>query len=345
MFSKDMTVRLRLSSFQDGLPMDAASWLRQFLFDAKRLVVYVIKHQSGPTLLDILKSPVSMREEQAWQMFKQGEFKAENDLAPKRRWLSLGTSEEPLDLADLTLTQLKKLAFRLVLHLERCQVISEGGGYQDLINMIAHDITGKHTRRKQRSKEMKRMKKMLKHLDAKGKYLTDQAGKYEDYLSGCMKSMANKTWRSKKPKAALFTRQYYHLRGISKAGLPVPRFGTYCYTAKQLHDRKILVDLKYAGVKRSQYEKIAMVFSMAEPGIITVEASYQGWKHVPQEERHVMDTVAKTLQNATVIRLDLHYEDLLQSQFEGVYIIALIDGAVKVNLNLLIYFINKKFYS
>ncbi|ORX49536.1 Rho GTPase activation protein [Hesseltinella vesiculosa] len=343
--SSEATVRLCLQSFRDELPMDAAAWLRQILFDAKRLVVYVIKHQCGPTLLDILNSPVVKREEHAWQAFKQFEFKTDNELASKRRWLHLGTAEEPLDLADLTLSQLKQLTCRLVLHLERCKVITEAGGYQDVMNMIAQDITGKHTRRKQRSKEMTRMTVMLLHLCEKGQYLMDQATKYEDYLSGCMASMANKTWRDKKLKATLFSRQYYHLRGIHKAGLPVPKFGTYRYTAKQMRDRGILVDLQYAGVTVNKYDKIDMVFSMAQAGVITIEASYQGWKHLPPEERHIMDTVAKTLQNATVIRLDLHYEDLLQSQFEGVYLIAFIDGSVKVNLNLLIYFINKKFYS
>jgi hypothetical protein len=111
----DMTVRLLLDSHRDNLPSDSASWLRQAIFDTKRLVVYVIKHQVGPTLFDILKTPVSRQHEADWEKFKQLEFlnasssggsNGKNNklsysmdmMASKRRFLQLTAAEAALDL-------------------------------------------------------------------------------------------------------------------------------------------------------------------------------------------------------------------------------------------------------
>jgi Ras GTPase-activating-like protein IQGAP2/3 len=41
----------------------------------------------------------------------------------------------------------------------------------------------------------------------------------------------------------------------------------------------------------------------------------------------------------------LKLEDLLQYQFDNQHIIPIFDGAAKVNVNLLIFLINKKFYN
>ncbi|KAI8100025.1 Rho GTPase activation protein [Halteromyces radiatus] len=377
----DITVRLTLTSHRDDLPVDSATWLRQAIFDTKRLVVYVIKHQSGPTLLDILQAPVEQEHESNWEKFKQIEFLGttadDNDnkstfnnsktmMAAKRRLLQLIASETALDLYCCTFEQLKQLAYRFVVHLERCNVINSTKGYQDVINMIARDITGKNARRQKRTREVSRMKSILAHLQTKCDYLLEQGNQYEDYLNGCMTAMANKTSKNNKKTPLLFSRQYFHIREIQKSGFAVPRFGSYRYTAKQLHDRGILVNIDYPGIKKTRYDRIAMVFSMDQAGLIAVEARYAKWtknKSVTPAGAVISDstssvnlmspsisstgiyTVNPTTNMMMGLRVDLRYEDLLQAQFEGTQMITLLDDAVKVNLNLLIYFINKKFYS
>ncbi|ORZ24649.1 hypothetical protein BCR42DRAFT_366127 [Absidia repens] len=369
----DITVRLLLDSHRDDLPSDSASWLRQAIFDTKRLVVYVIKHQAGPTLFDILKTPVTRQNEADWETFKQLEFlnptsSCDNNklsysmdmMASKRRFLRLTAAEAALDLLGVTLDQLKQLAYRLVVHLERCGIISSAGGYQDIINMIAHDITGKNSRRQQRAREVGRMKSTLIHLQTKCNYLLEQGNQYEDYLNGCMTALATKTSKNnKKHKKApiLFSRQYFHIRGLQKSGVGVPQFGSYKYTAKQLHERGILLNVDYPGIKKSKYDQIAMIFSMDQAGLITVEAKYAGWNPIPNGSATTYPTISSSVSSSTTssyassksskmaLRVSLRYEDLLQAQFEGTHMITLLDGAVKINLNLLIYFINKKFYS
>jgi hypothetical protein len=44
-------------------------------------------------------------------------------------------------------------------------------------------------------------------------------------------------------------------------------------------------------------------------------------------------------------KMELKLEDLLQYQFDNQQVIPLFDGAAKVNVNLLIFLINKKFYN
>lgn len=206
-----------------------------------------------------------------------------------------------------------------MVHLERCKVIANNNAYQDVINMIARDITGKNTRRLQRDRELARMKLTLNHLKEKKDYLLEQGNSYEGYLNSCMTAMATK--RGKKQKFIFpFTRQYFHMRGLQKLGL-VPKFGSYKYTAKQLFERNVILELM--GIPKRHYDRIPIILSMDQAGIITIEGSYSGWP-------------------MSSVQVDLRYEELLQTQFEGVQTVTVLDGMAKVNVNLLIYLINKK---
>ena len=185
--------------------------------------------------------------------------------------------------------------------------------------MIARDITGKNSRRIQRDRELARMRLTLSHLKEKRDYLLEQGNSYEGYLDSCMMAMATK--RGKKQKFTLpFTRQYFHMRGLQKSGL-VPTFGSYKYTAKQLYERNILLEL--TDIPKRHYDRIPIILSMDQAGIITIEGSYAGW-------------------SMSSVQVDMRYEELLQTQFEGVQTVTVLDGMAKVNVNLLIYLINKK---
>ncbi|KAI8372080.1 Rho GTPase activation protein [Choanephora cucurbitarum] len=315
-------VFLRLSNNSENIPLDPTARLQQLLVDTKRLVIYVIKIQNGQDLAEIFASPVTPEHEEAWSRLKQKEFldgSEEHAILSKRRNLQLGQTESPLDLHSVNFFQLKSIANRLVEHLERCKVIANNNNYQDVINMIARDITGKNSRRIQRDRELARMRLTLSHLKEKRDYLLEQGNSYEGYLDSCMMAMATK--RGKKQKFTLpFTRQYFHMRGLQKSGL-VPTFGSYKYTAKQLYERNILLEL--TDIPKRHYDRIPIILSMDQAGIITIEGSYAGW-------------------SMSSVQVDMRYEELLQTQFEGVQTVTVLDGMAKVNVNLLIYLINKK---
>ncbi|KAG0744590.1 hypothetical protein G6F57_004214 [Rhizopus arrhizus] len=318
-------VCLSLSSPYEDLPTDTEAQIQRLLVDAKRLVVYVIKIQSGPTLARIFDQPITSSHEQAWNKFKHKEFievEETNSAAAKRRYLKLGQHDQLVDLRSLNFFQLKALAHRLVANLKIAKKISTDNTYQDIITFIARDITGKNSRRTQRDQEIKRIKQTLSHLKEKREYLIDQGNQYEGYLTSCMQAMANKRGR-KQNFVMPFTRQYFHMRGLQKLGL-VPKFGSYKYTAKQLFDRNVLLEVM--DITRKNYDRISIILSMDHPGIISIEASYARWP-------------------MSSVQVDMRYEELLQTQFEGAQTMMVLDGMAKVNVNLLIYLVNKKFYA
>ncbi|KAI7869374.1 hypothetical protein BDF14DRAFT_1784332 [Spinellus fusiger] len=322
----ETVICLTLSNRAQDIPLDPAARLQQLLVDTKRLVVYVIKIQSGNNLRTIFKQPIQQEHEDTWSTIKKEEFSEGTDkehiIRNKRRLLRLNPNDPPVDLLSITFYQLKTIAHRLVLHLEKCKVIADNNDFQDMLNMIAQAITGKASQRRQRDKEIGKLTHSLDHLIQKKNYLTEQRTQYEDYLNGSMSIMATK--RGKKHRFLLpFTRQYNHIKGLQKQGL-VPKYGSYKYTARQLYDRGIVIEI--VGIDKKLYDRIPIILSMNQVGIITIEGSYSGW-------------------GISSVQVDLRYEFLLQTQFEGVQTMRVLDGMAKVNVNLLIYLINKKFYS
>lgn len=119
-----------------------------------------------------------------------------------------------------------------------------------------------------------------------------------------------------------FTKQYFHLRDLHRSGRS-PQFGSFRYSAQDLYDKEILLSINQYSPR--QFDRIDFVLSSDEPGVFTMEM-------------YNMETGTST----HVASADLRMEDLLQAQFENRTSLPLFDGMVKVNLNLLLYQINKK---
>ncbi|KAI9252676.1 hypothetical protein BY458DRAFT_522733 [Sporodiniella umbellata] len=319
-------LRLDLIDRRDGLSIETGGDIKKLLLDTKRLIILVIQVQSGPTLEHILNEPITQEHERIWEAVKEEQFPSkgtdqEIEMANRERNFKFGYQNAAMDVKSLSFAKLKSFATRLHAYLMQHGVVSESSGYQSIINMIATDITKKGERRKLRNAEIKKLKTILYHLEEKKNFLVGQGDSYKEYLDSCMKNMAEK--RGKKQKFVLpFTRQYFHIKNLQKRGL-VPKFGSFKYSAKTLYDRGIIVNL--AGVSSKMYSRITIILSMDRPGIITFEGYFP-------------------LLNTQDLHVDVHYEDLLQTQFEGVHTMKVLDGMATVNVNLLIYLINKKFY-
>lgn len=100
----------------------------------------------------------------------------------------------------------------------------------------------------------------------------------------------------------------------------MPKFGSYKYSATDLIRKGVLVSLNDYSPR--QYGQITLTISSDEPGVFGIEVSLLGIK-MPAD-------------------LEIRLEDLLESQYNGVTVVELFDGA-KVNVNLLIYLLNKKY--
>jgi Ras GTPase-activating-like protein IQGAP2/3 len=78
------------------------------------------------------------------------------------------------------------------------------------------------------------------------------------------------------------------------------------------------------GYSPKQFDKLSLTISSDEAGVFGIQASISSFNMLQ--------------------KMELKLEDLLQYQFENQQVISLFDGSAKVNVNLLIYLINKKFY-
>ncbi|RKP07724.1 hypothetical protein THASP1DRAFT_30466 [Thamnocephalis sphaerospora] len=298
----------RVSAIQDG-----DSEAKHMFFETKRYLLYIIRVQSGRTLLDILERPVTQWEEQQYMQLRLKE-NSRKAAMPRPR-----TARNSLmNIASINFTGLKKLALENLAKLEAIGKVTRANDYQDMVNAIATDIRNKHRRRGQRTEETKKIRATLTHLQEKARYLDEQKQSYLDYVNSCISQLT--TTKSKKARPFPFTRQYFHLKDLERTGR-VPKFGSYKYTAERLYQKGVLVSIDQHSPK--QYDRITLTISSDEPGIFTVVVSMMGVK-LPGGEM--------------VLRL----EDLLQAQFNNVPVLALFDGACKVNVNLLIFLINKK---
>uniref|UniRef100_A0AAY4BEK0 IQ motif containing GTPase activating protein 2 n=1 Tax=Denticeps clupeoides TaxID=299321 RepID=A0AAY4BEK0_9TELE len=93
------------------------------------------------------------------------------------------------------------------------------------------------------------------------------------------------------------------------------------YTAARLHEKGVILEIE--GVQSNQLKNVMFDIS-------------------PTEEVGDFEVKAKFL-GVEVEKVQLHFQDLLQLQYEGVAVMKMFDRA-KVNVNLLIFLLNKKFY-
>uniref|UniRef100_A0A8D3D219 IQ motif containing GTPase activating protein 2 n=1 Tax=Scophthalmus maximus TaxID=52904 RepID=A0A8D3D219_SCOMX len=93
------------------------------------------------------------------------------------------------------------------------------------------------------------------------------------------------------------------------------------YTAARLHEKGVILEIE--GLQTNQFKNVMFDISPTEEvGDFEVKAKFMG---VEME------------------KVKLHFQDLLQLQYEGVAVMKMFDKA-KVNVNLLIFLLNKKFY-
>lgn len=233
--------------------------------------------------------------------------------------------------------EVKAQAIFYLLELEKRGKISRMDGYQGILNAIAGDVRSKNRRRVQRQNEKKSMEEALEHLGARKKQYEDQISSYHSYVEAAMQTMqrgkgcvvpltrvdvAELFCRKKRGFVLPFTKQYFHLRDLQKAG-KTPQFGSYKYSAQHFYDKGILLSIDQYSPR--QFDKIDIVLSSNEVGVFTVE--------IFNNALGITNRVAYS---------DIKMEDLLQAQFENKASYSLFNGLAKFNLNLLLWQINKK---
>jgi Ras GTPase-activating-like protein IQGAP2/3 len=335
-----------------------ALWVR-----AKRGVLAILRVQPAKDLVESLMQPVTDDHEVLWEEIIDSEMNAERMRHRNRRMASTTQADSSYRLEDIRacvwwlfdvwrwLTSTYSQSFRdvkahaifFLLELEKQGKVTRKDGYQDVLNAIASDVRSKHRKRLQRQQEKASMREALQHLRERKKSFEEQIKSYHDYVDMAMATMqkgkgwgfslywlftADVSYHSPKRRFVMpFTKQYFHLRDLQKSGQP-PQFGSFKYSAQDLYTKGILLSIDQFSPR--QFDRINIIISSNKIGIFTIAVynSAQGGGGID----------GSTLIAATDVRM----EDLLQAQFENKVSLALFDGMAKMNLNLLLYQINKK---
>ncbi|NXP80375.1 IQGA1 protein, partial [Ramphastos sulfuratus] len=184
--------------------------------------------------------------------------------------------------------------------------VNEKNKYQELINDIAKDIRNQRRYRQRRKAELVKLQQTYSALNSKASFYGEQVDYYKSYIKTCLDNLASKGKVSKKPR---------EMKGKSSKKISLK------YTAARLHEKGVLLEIE--DLQSNQFKNVIFEISPTEEvGDFEVKAKFMGVQ---------METFM------------LHYQDLLQLQYEGVAVMKLFDRA-KVNVNLLIFLLNKKFY-
>nr|XP_023408608.1 ras GTPase-activating-like protein IQGAP1 [Loxodonta africana] len=208
--------------------------------------------------------------------------------------------------SNLTLQEKKEKIQSGLKKLTELGTVDPKNRYQELINDIARDIRNQRRYRQRRKAELVKLQQTYAALNSKATFYGEQVDYYKSYIKTCLDNLASKGKVSKKPR---------EMKGKKSKKISLK------YTAARLHEKGVLLEIE--DLQENQFKNVIFEISPTEEvGDFEVKAKFMGVQ---------METFM------------LHYQDLLQLQYEGVAVMKLFDRA-KVNVNLLIFLLNKKFY-
>lgn len=293
---------------------DPEADVKALFMETKRCILYIIRVQTGSNLLEILVRPPTQEDENKWQALLHDDFSSGSKTKGAYSDVNM------MDVTRLSYYDMKRNALENIMHLEQMGRITKHNYYQDILNAIALDIRTKSRRRIQRQRELEGVRLTLGNLHEKAKYLEQQRKSYDDYIEQAMATLQKS--KGKKRFLLPFTKQYNHQRELERSGR-VPKFGSYKYSVRALAEKGVVVS--WQGVSERDWSNINLTISCDEVGVFNVEGS----------RGHIQIPGASAL---------IPIEDLLQAQFESHQFMNVFEGNLRLNVNLLLHLLYKKFY-
>uniref|UniRef100_A0A8D0UHW8 Ras GTPase-activating-like protein IQGAP2 n=1 Tax=Sus scrofa TaxID=9823 RepID=A0A8D0UHW8_PIG len=277
---------------------------QSLMIKTKKLIIDVIRNQPGSTLTEILETPATTKQEA-----DHAADMVSRAILDSRTPEDLKHSQSVVEDAQLPLEQKKRKIQRNLRTLEQTGHVSSKNKYQDILNAMAKDIRNQRIHRKLRKAELAKLQQTLNALNKKAAFFEEQINYYDTYIKTCLDNLKRKNSR----------------RSIKLDGKGEPKGARRAkpvrYTAAKLHEKGVLLDID--DLQTNQFKNVTFDISSTEDvGIFDVRSKFLG---VDME------------------KVQLNIQDLLQMQYEGVAVMKMFDK-VKVNVNLLIYLLNKKFY-
>uniref|UniRef100_UPI003AB0F5C1 ras GTPase-activating-like protein IQGAP2 isoform X3 n=1 Tax=Centroberyx gerrardi TaxID=166262 RepID=UPI003AB0F5C1 len=280
--------------------------MKTLMTKTKKLIVDVVRIQPGETLPETLETPATALQES--EHAKIVERRAVQDAQTPE---GLKSSQAVLEDSQLPLEQKKRKILRNLRTLEQAGLITASNKYQDLINDISKDIRYQRRYRQRRKAELVKLQQTLTALNSKTAFYQDQMNYYDTYIKTCLDNLNRKNSRRSIKLDS---------KGEEK-GSKKWKQQSLKYTAARLHEKGVILEIE--GLQTNQFKNVMFDISPCEEvGDFEVKAKFMG---VEME------------------KVQLHFQDLLQLQYEGVAVMKMFDKA-KVNVNLLIFLLNKKFY-
>ncbi|KAM9253748.1 ras GTPase-activating-like protein IQGAP2 [Dugong dugon] len=277
---------------------------QSLMIKTKKLIIDVIRNQPGNTLTEILETPATPQQD-----LDHTKDMLSRAIIDSRTPEEMKHSQFMIEDAQLPLEQKKRKIQRNLRTLEQTGHVSSKDKYQDIINEIAKDIRNQRIYRKLRKAELSKLQQTLKGLNEKAAFYAEQINYYDTYIKTCLDNLNRKN-----------TRRSIKLDGKGEPKGP-KRAKPVKYTAARLHEKGVLLGID--DLQTNQFKNVMFdIISTEDVGIFEVRAKFLG---VEME------------------KVQLNIQDLLQLQYEGVAVMKMFDK-IKVNVNLLIYLLNKKFY-
>ncbi|XP_044772631.1 ras GTPase-activating-like protein IQGAP2 isoform X1 [Neomonachus schauinslandi] len=277
---------------------------QSLMIKTKKLIIDVIRNQPGNTLTEILETPATTQQET-----DHAKDMVSRAIIDSQAPEEMKHSQSMVEDAQLPLEQKKRKIQRNLRTLEQTGHVSSKNKYQDILNEIAKDIRNQRIHRKLRKAELAKLWQTLKALNEKAAFYEEQINYYDTYIKTCLDNLKRRNSR----------------RSIKLDGKGEPkgakRSKPVRYTAAKLHEKGVLLGID--DLQTNQFKNVTFdIVSTEDVGIFDVRSKFLG---VEME------------------KVQLNIQDLLQMQYEGVAVMKMFDK-VKVNVNLLIYLLNKKFY-
>ena len=266
--------------------------------------------------MEIMVKPLTEEDEDRWHTLVRDELSSSS-----RKRGAYSDANTLVDIGAMSYSELKRTALENILRLEQAGRITRHNHYQDLLNHIAVDIRTKHRRRIQRQRELEGVRMTLARLNDQAVYLEGQLKTYNDYIEQAMVTLQNK--KGKKRFLLPFTKQWDHERELQRSGRAF-KFGSFKYSARNLADKGVLVHWK--GYTERQWDRVDLTISSNEVGVFTIDGS-SGNMMVPGANAQIP------------------LDDLLQAQYNNTQFMDFFEGALRVNVNLFLHLIMRKFYN
>uniref|UniRef100_A0A8C3PS61 IQ motif containing GTPase activating protein 2 n=1 Tax=Calidris pygmaea TaxID=425635 RepID=A0A8C3PS61_9CHAR len=280
--------------------------LKSLMIKTKRLIVDVIRTQPGDTLLEMLETPATAQQESVHLKLVEKRAILDSKTPEKMKH-----SQSIFEDGQLPIEQKKRKIQRNLRTLEQAGLVSSATKYQEIINEIAKDIRNQRRYRHHRKAELVKLQQTLNALNSKTAFYEEQINYYNTYIKTCLDNLTRKN-----------SRRSIKLDGKEEVkGSKKLKQASLKYTAARLHEKGVILEIE--DLQTNQFKNVMFDITPGEEvGDFEIKAKFLG---VEME------------------KVQLHFQDLLQMQYEGVAVMKMFDKA-KVNVNLLIFLLNKKFY-